>query len=143
MCLKETDGFKDKRGYKYIITAECYFTKYIELGALKTKTGLEVATWIYDNIFCHYGITDIYISDRGKEFTNTLAKELFKRCAVHHCITTPYHSQANGMVEQMNRTTSEMILKMLKAERKQRGLGELHPNSSICTENIQVCLYKL
>ena len=48
MCLKETGGFEDKRGYKYIITAECYFTKYVELGALKTKTGLEVATWIYD-----------------------------------------------------------------------------------------------
>ena len=99
MCLKETDGFKDKRGYKYIITEECYFTKYVELGELKTKTGLEVATWIYDNIFCHYGITDIHISDRGKEFTNTLAKELFKRCGVCHHITTPYHPQANGMVE--------------------------------------------
>ena len=120
MCLKETDGFEDKRGYKYIITAECYFTKYVELGALKTKTGLEVVTWIYDNIFCHYGITDIHISDKGKEFTNSLAKELFKRCRVCHHITTPYHPQANGMVERMNRTTSEMILKMLKAERKQK-----------------------
>ena len=72
MCLKETDGFEDKRGYKYIITAECYFTKYVELGPLKMKTGLEVAMWIYDNIFCHYGITDIYISNRGKEFTKTI-----------------------------------------------------------------------
>ena len=120
MCLKETNGFEDKRGYKYIITVECYFTKYVELGALKTKTGLELAIWIYDNIFCHYGITDIHISDRGKEFTNSLAKELFKRCRVHHHIMTPYHPQANGMVERMNRTTSEMILKMLKAERKQK-----------------------
>ena len=37
MCLKETDGFKDKRGYKYIITAKCYFTKYVELRALKNQ----------------------------------------------------------------------------------------------------------
>ena len=63
---------------------------------------------------------DIHISDRGKEFTNSLAKELFKRCRVCHCITIPYHPQANGMVERMNRATSEMILKMLKAERKQK-----------------------
>ena len=53
MCLKETDGFEDKRGYKYIITAECYFTKYVELAALKTKTGLEVVTWIYEIFCCH------------------------------------------------------------------------------------------
>ena len=56
MCLKETDGFEGKRWYKYIITAECYFTKYVELGALKTKTGLEVVTWIYDNIFATMGL---------------------------------------------------------------------------------------
>ena len=67
MCLQETDSFEDKRRYKYIITAECYFTKYVEMGALKTKTGLEVATWIYDNIFCHYGITEIHISNGKKE----------------------------------------------------------------------------
>ena len=53
MCLNEiTDDFKeDKREYKYIITAQCYFTKYMEIGALKMKTGIEVSTWIYENIF--------------------------------------------------------------------------------------------
>ena len=53
MCLTETDGFEeDKRGYKYIITTQCYFSKYIKIGALKTKTGVELSTWIYENIFC-------------------------------------------------------------------------------------------
>ena len=114
MYLTETDDFEEgKRGYKYIITAQCYFSKYIEIGALKTKTKVDVSTWIYENIFCRYGITDIHISDRGKEFVYNVARELYRKCGVKHRITTPYHPQANGMIEHLNRTTGEMILKMM------------------------------
>ena len=54
MKLCETDGFEDEAGFQYVITAQCYFTKYIEIGTLRTKAGLEVANWIYMNIFCCY-----------------------------------------------------------------------------------------
>ena len=53
MCLTDTEDFEDDmRGYRHIITAQCYFSKYMEIGALKTKTGVEVSMWIYENIFC-------------------------------------------------------------------------------------------
>ena len=120
MRLCETDGYENEAGYNYVITAQCYFTKYVEIGALKNKTGLEVGTWIYTNIFCRYGVTDIHISDRGKEFCNEVSKELYKKCGVRHHIMTPYHPQANGMIKCCNRTTSEMILKMISSENKQR-----------------------
>ena len=84
MSLTDTTHFKDVRGYKYIITAQCYFSKYMEIGALKMKTGVEVSTWIYENIFCRYGVTDIHISDRGKEFVNNMARELYKKCGIKH-----------------------------------------------------------
>ena len=119
MRLCETDGYENEAGYNYVITAQCHFTKYVEIGALKNKTGLEVGTWIYMNIFCRYGVTDIHISDRGKEFCNEVSKELYKKCGVRHRITTPYHLQANGMIECCNRT-SELILKMISSENKQR-----------------------
>ena len=121
MCLTDTDDFEeDRRGYKYIITAQCYFSKYMEIGALKMKTGVEVSTWIYENIFCQYGVTDIHISDRGKEFVDNMASELYKKCGVKHRITMPYHPQANGMIEHLNRTTGSMILKMMREENKQK-----------------------
>ena len=120
MKLCETDGFEDEAGFQYVITAQCYFMKYIETGALRTKTGPEVANWIYTNIFCHYCVTDIHISDRGNEFCNMVSKELYRKCGVRHCIMTPYHPQANGMIERCNHTTSEMILKMISTERKQK-----------------------
>ena len=117
--LCETDRFKDEAGFQYTIIAQCYFTKYVEIGALRTKMGLEVANWIYTNIFCHYGVKDIHISDRGKEFCNMVSKELYKKCGMRHHIMTPYHPQANRMIERCNHTTSEMILKMISSERKQ------------------------
>ena len=120
MKLCETDGFEHEAGFQYVITAQCYFMKYVEIGALRTKTGPEVANWIYMNIFCHYGVTDIHITDRGNEFCNIMFKELYKKCGVRHCIMMPYHPQANGMIERCNCTTSEMILKMISTERKQK-----------------------
>ena len=37
MRLCETDGYENEAGYNYVITAQCYFTKYVEIGALKIK----------------------------------------------------------------------------------------------------------
>ena len=46
--LCKTDGFEDEAGFQYFITAQCYFMKYIEIGALRTKMGLEVVERAYN-----------------------------------------------------------------------------------------------
>ena len=104
---------KPSKGYNYVITAIDYFTKYVKMGALKEKTALAVAMWNFDNIFCHYGVTDIHITDNGTEFVNKIPKELYLRCNVAHHITSSYHSTANGLIERLNRTMTEMMIKGL------------------------------
>ena len=37
-------------GHKYVITAIDYLTKYVEMQALKTKTAIEVANFIYEEL---------------------------------------------------------------------------------------------
>ena len=83
------------------------------MGALKDKSALSIATWIFDNIFYHYGVTDIHITDNGMEFVNQISKELYSRCNMAHHITLPYHLAANGLMERLNRTTTEMMIKGL------------------------------
>ena len=61
---------KPSQDYNYVITAIDYFTKYIEMGTLKDKSALSVAMWIFENIFCHYGVMDIHITNNGTEFVN-------------------------------------------------------------------------
>ena len=43
MSLTESQGFNENGGYQYLISAQCYFSKFVELGALKTKKAEEVA----------------------------------------------------------------------------------------------------
>ena len=102
---------KPSKGYNYVITAIDYFTKYIKMGALKDKSALSVATWSFDNIFCHYSVIDIHITDNGTEFVNQISKD--SRCNVAHHITCPYHLAANGLMERLNRTMTEMMIKGL------------------------------
>ena len=54
MLLTESEGFDEDASYKYVISVQCYFLKFIELGALKMKRAEDVSKWIYDNIICRY-----------------------------------------------------------------------------------------
>ena len=49
---------------KYIATAICYFTKFVESKPIPKKTGVQVAGFIYD-LLCQYGCFQIDISDQG------------------------------------------------------------------------------
>ena len=49
MRMKETPD-----GYNYVISAINYFTKFLELGAIKDKCAVTVGSWIYEYIFCRY-----------------------------------------------------------------------------------------
>ena len=101
------------KGYNYVITAIDYFTKYIEMGTLKDKSALSVAMGIFDNIFCHYSVTDIHITDNSMEFVNQISKELYSRCNLAHHITSSYHPAVNGLMERLNRTMTDMMIKGL------------------------------
>ena len=77
---------------------------------MKTKTAIEVANFIYEELICQYGCSDIHITDQGREFCNEVNNTLLKRSGTCHRITLAYHPQANELVERMNRT-SEILLK--------------------------------
>jgi hypothetical protein len=61
------------RGNKYIITATDYFTKWPEAGALKDKTALGVASFLF-SIFGRHGWPERIISDQGREFVNGVTR---------------------------------------------------------------------
>ena len=46
--------------------------------------------------------------DKGTDFVNKVAKYLYEKTGVTHHITSPYHPQANGLVERLNRTTDRL-----------------------------------
>ena len=63
-----------------------------------------------------YRVTDIFINDNGNEFVNLIAEDLYERTGVQQHITSPYHPQANGLVERVNRTTTDRLKTMIKEQ---------------------------
>lgn len=98
--------------FRYVVVAVCYFSKWCEARPLKDKTAESVAKFIYDEIICRHGCPSIQISDQGREFVNKLSEELFKMTGTQQRVTSPYHPQANGLVERLNRTLKTSLLKV-------------------------------
>ncbi len=49
------------KGNKYIITAVDYFSKWVEAETMPTKTGENVAKFLW-GLQCRYGVADIHIT---------------------------------------------------------------------------------
>ena len=59
---------------------------------------------------------DIHITDKGTDFVNKVARYLYDKTGVTHHITSPYHPQANGLVKQLNRTTTDRLKTLVKQQ---------------------------
>ena len=64
-------------GYAYVVMAVDYFSKWPEARAIKDKTAVSVAKFLFEEIICRHGCTEIQINDQGREFVNSVSEELF------------------------------------------------------------------
>ncbi len=100
---------KSKYGNVCIILLIDYFTKWIEAQAFKNFNALTTAKFIFEVIFCRFGIPEGLISDQGTNFMASLVGELCKLCGVKKLNTTSYHHEGVGMVERSIRTIKSII----------------------------------
>ncbi|CAG2256470.1 unnamed protein product [Mytilus edulis] len=99
-------------GYRYVITMIDYLSKWPEAFPLYRKEAKEVAEKLSETIY-RYGAPDEIISDCGGEFNSKITAELMKNYGIRHITTSPYHPQANGLVENFNQTIKNMINKVV------------------------------
>src|SRR6202034_1271407 len=85
-----------------------------EARPVPTATALETEKFIYEEIICRHGCTQIILSDRGSHFNNQLVEKLMDRFRIKHLFSTPYHPQTNGLVERFNRTLCESLAKLVE-----------------------------
>ena len=105
------------KGFNYIITAVDYLTKYCEMRAIREKSAREVSVFIYEELICRWGVSEYHITDQGKEFVNTINKNLLSMCGTKQRITSAYHPQANGLCERLNRSTQDQLRKNIEKEK--------------------------
>jgi len=63
-----------------------------------------VASTLVTNWIARFGVPDIITTDQGRQFESGLMQALNTTFGIQHVRTSPYHPQANGLVERLHRT---------------------------------------
>lgn len=85
-----------------------YATRFPEAFPMKNQDAESVANALIE-MFSRVGFPKEILSDQGTNFMSSLISELCKMLKVRKLSTTPYHPQANGLVERFNGTLKQML----------------------------------
>ena len=106
--MPETSG-----GNRWILVLMDHFTRWQDAIALQDATAPVVAAALDERVFCYMGLPEQIHTDQGAQFKSQLMAELCQLWRVEKTRTTPYHPQANGMVERNNRLLGDSLRAML------------------------------
>jgi len=97
-------------GYQYIVQARCALTAYPEWCMLCSENAAGLASFIFEEILCHWGPLAEIVTDNGPAFVQAL-DVLANRYQIRHIRISPYNSQANSVVEQRHFDVRKAIIK--------------------------------
>jgi hypothetical protein len=125
-----------EEGYVYVLSIKEKETQWVELVALKDKTMEAVTRAINDSLIQRHGRPGVIITDNGSEFVNKVMQQYCRLANVKHRTVAPYHPEANGLVENSNRTMKDMLAVII--DENQRNWDRVLPmvaHSYRCTVN--------
>ena len=96
---------------KYIIVAIDHLTKWMECRAIKDLTAGTTAKFLIEQLICKHGCNKFILSDNVTNFTGRVLPKLNELMNIRSALTTPYHPEANGMVECINVTMTSILRK--------------------------------
>lgn len=107
-----------ERGNKFILIGIDYLTKYIFMKAVKNKSAVEVATFIYEKIILEHGCPSVILTDNGKEYNNEMVENLCNKMNIKKKYSSPYRPQTNGLIERTNKTIIGILSKNVYDEKR-------------------------
>lgn len=97
-----------KSNKKYIITASCYLTKWLETEAVKSAQTEDIINFLV-KLICRHGVPAILQSDKGTIFTSDLLSQLSSALGIKHLLSTAYHPQSQGQVDRSHAVLNDCI----------------------------------
>ena len=107
-----------ERGHRFFLTLVDSATRWPEAVPLKRITTESVAEALFD-MFSRLGIPRQILSDQGSQFMSQVMQELFRLLSIKQSKTSPYHAQANGMVERLNGTLKQLLKRVASDQPRQ------------------------
>jgi transposase InsO family protein len=92
------------KGNRYLLTYIDHFTKWAEAVHLPDQEATTVTNALVTQIFTPHGVCDKLLSDRGRNITSEIIREVFRLLGVDKLFTSPDRPQSNGQVERFHRT---------------------------------------
>ena len=105
------------RGFQYILAVQDAFSRYAEMLGMPRQTAEEVCEKLREWTG-RYGIPVTFHSDDGPCFVSRAFKDFCGKYGIQHSFSTPYHPQANGSVERLNRSLGESLSKMIASHQR-------------------------
>jgi transposase InsO family protein len=109
------------RGYKYVLTMEDCFTKWVEATPLRTLETEEICNSIIREFISRFGCMYVLHSDRGPQFVSQLYAALLKKLGIDKSLTTPYNPKSNGLIENFNKIMKSMMKTYVQDHRQSVG----------------------
>ncbi|KAJ2911441.1 hypothetical protein MD484_g8972, partial [Candolleomyces efflorescens] len=98
-------------GYRLIVHARCSLSSYPEWRMLRAENASSIASFIFEEILCRWGVIEEIITDNGTPYIAEAVELLVKRYGVHRIRISPYNSQANGIIERRHLDVREALIK--------------------------------
>lgn len=104
---------RSKKGFRYILVASDYFSKFTLLFPLRQATAKEVCEVLEKQLILLFGPPETIISDNGSQFISQPFRELLREHNIRSWYTSRYHPQANP-AERVNRVVKTMLRSYLR-----------------------------
>eukprot|EP00745_Piridium_sociabile_P002381 TRINITY_DN1145_c0_g1_i6.p1 TRINITY_DN1145_c0_g1~~TRINITY_DN1145_c0_g1_i6.p1 ORF type:complete len:1434 (+),score=199.20 TRINITY_DN1145_c0_g1_i6:329-4630(+) len=101
-------------GFRWVLTVMDVATRYPEAIPLRKIDTVSVAEALMV-VFSRVGYPEEILSDCGSQFISDLMKEIYRLLSIRSIHTSPYHAQANGLVERFNGTLKTMLKKVVQS----------------------------
>jgi hypothetical protein len=105
---------QERTGYKFVLVACDYFTKWIEAIPLSNIKQGDVRKFIWENIITRFGLPKRLITDNGTQFVGKDIKAFYTLWKIEHSRSAPRYPQCNGQAEAANRQILEVLKKKLE-----------------------------
>lgn len=102
----------------YILVCTYYMTKWVEAKALIKANEESILTFLFEEIFVRFGLPRELVTDGGPAFNYHGFKDTLQKYHIKHKMTTPYHPQSNGQVENTNKVIEAILTKKIKENRR-------------------------